>query len=658
MLTSNWQDATRLLLPVCLLIALFASLSAFRILGPVAGIKSGYVFLGLLFAIVIYQYSQSDEKKVVQTNYAVQNSELGKVVFGGVLFSIAAVAQANAFPSIEVLTVRTASLLFVLPVGYALLAIQIRQRASTGWIIGQTVALFALDPVTKYLSNYFYFGRGDIPKHVYYTDLVTSTGTWQSLPETTLYQYFPGLQTLLGSVSFFTGFSSYDSLVITGIITYLVVLCSAYLLARLFFSDRILPLCILFSTTVLGPIHRYSVYFYPQAVAVALALIVILIAYRYSVLEKASYGVHTVLTLPIIIALWFTHHFTVVLFAPILIGLIIFPVLANHVFGFEGAVRPQLLPLSAWVGGSVVYWSLGNLFFDTLIYALTRVASFTQLTSDARGGDPVKALGRSLPEPSVTEAVISLFSASGLYNILLVCTLSLGLLLLFRNASLYRRAAGIVIIGVFGSVFMIRVPVDIHGMVRMQLPLSVFVAFIIGASLYWLVSIPNTSLKRIAPGIIAFVLLATAGPAVAADDLYNLHSGPDLWEKRSLPETQKEFNAAEMESFQQSATYIKDQEITVNTDWNSAIGLNRYGTDSGSFVVEDDRIRAESDLLLYRQRWTTHSVRYVPAQIDFRTLLVSGDWMRATIRSENKVYTTGEIGMLADRENATSLGRY
>jgi len=235
--------------------------------------------------------------------------------------------------------------------------------------------------------------------------------------------------------------------------------------------------------------------------------------------------------------------------------------------------------------------------------------------------------------------------------------LSLGVLILFRNANLYRRAAGIVTVGVVGSIFMIRIPLDIHGIQRMQLPLSVFVAFIIGASLYWLVSVPNSSLKRIAPGIIALAVLATAGPAVAADDLYGLHSGPDLWEKRSLPETQKEFSAAEMKSFQQSSTYIEEQEVSVGTDWNSAIGLSRYGADSESFVIAEDRIRTDQDLLLYRKRWTTHSVRYVPAQIDFRTVLISDGWMRNSVRSENKVYTTGEIGMLADRENATYLDR-
>jgi len=517
MLTATWKDVTRLLLPISLIVALLASLSAVQLLGPVAGIKSGYVFLGLLFAIVIYHYSRPEKREVGRSSYTVHCSELGKIVFGCVLLSIAAVAQADTVLSFSPSTVRTVGLLFVLPIGYTLLAVQIRQRAETGWLISQIVALFALDPITKYLSTEFYFGRGDIPKHVYYTDLITSSGTWQSLPETTMYRYFPGHQTLLGSVSLFTGFPSYDSLVITGIITYLIVICSAYLLGRLFFPDRVLPLCIMFGVTALSPVHRYSVYFYPQAAAVALVLIVIIIAYRYNVLESTSYHVHIALTLPIVAALWFTHHFTVVLFAPILVGLIVSPVLANRTFGFNGAVRPQLLPLSAWVGGSIAYWSIGSVFIGTLIYALTRVASFMQVTSDTSGGDPVKTLGRSIPEPSITEAVISLFSVGGLYNILLVCMLSLGVLILFRNANLYRRAAGIVTVGVVGSIFMIRIPLDIHGIQRMQLPLSVFVAFIIGASLYWLVSVPNSSLKRIAPGIIALAVLATAGPAVAAD---------------------------------------------------------------------------------------------------------------------------------------------
>jgi hypothetical protein len=149
--------------------------------------------------------------------------------------------------------------------------------------------------------------------------------------------------------------------------------------------------------------------------------------------------------------------------------------------------------------------------------------------------------------------------------------------------------------------------------------------------------------------LFVFVLLLTAGPAVAADDLYALQSGPDLWERHTVPDVQREFSDAEMESLQLSAGFIQQNDVSVGTDFHTLIGLSRYGTESSSFVVEDDTIRYDEDLLMYRQRWTEHSVRLTPERRSFITLVVPESWLNGYVASQNKVYTTGEVGMISDR---------
>ncbi|MDS0284659.1 hypothetical protein [Haloarcula onubensis] len=652
---TNWTRITDLFFPALLAAALFASAVAFRVLGPVAGIKSWYVLIGLLFAVTVYGYTQTTTDRSFARGAGWADANLCEGVLGLVLVSVAAVAGARVSGVVDPSLVRTGVVVLALPVGYLLLALQMHAETDTTWLLTQIVALFVLDPVTKYLSTSFYFGRGDIAKHVYFSELVAESGSWRAIPETTLYSHFPGLQTLVGSVSVLTGLPPYDTLVITGIVTYVAVVCVSYLLAELLFRDRQFPVYVALSLTVLAPIHRYSVYFFPQSLAVALGLVLLLAGVRYRTVTAAPYRRHALLTLPIVVALWFTHHFTVVLFVPIIVGLLAGPPLLDRLFGRPATVRPWALPLAAWAGGSLTYWVATGVFLPSLVEALGEVFGIAQVGSDSTGGAKIVALGTAVPEPSVLEALRSLFSAGGFYNSMLICLFSLGALLIFRDVDRYLRAGSVVAVGLLGAGLMIRTPLDVHGLVRTQLPLSLFAAFVIAAALTRLFPIPDGSVRRAAPAVLAVVLLATAGPAVAADDLYGLHSGPDLWETRTVPETQKEFTATEMASFRQSTTFSERYGGSVGTDWNSQLGRTRYGADSTSVDASDGRIRTEQDLLLYRQRWSDHSVRLVPERLSFVTLLITDEWRGDMVRTENKVYTTGEVGMLADEANSTRL---
>lgn len=636
--------------PVLLSVALVASGIAFSVLGPVAGVKSGYVFIGLVLAYAMYKHTTYSER---MSQFA-EFPYFGEFVLIIAGISVAAVAGAGWF-GVDPSAVRLQVLLIGLPLGYVLLAHQIHRGNSKRWLLVQIIALFAVDPVTKYLSTNFYFGRGDTPKHVYFTDLVVSSGSWQSIPETTLYSSFPGLQTLLASTSLLTGVSSYDSFVITGIATYLVVISLAYLLAELVFSDPLYPIYVALGVSLLGPIHRYAVYFYPQALAVPLGLMVVVAATRYNSVVSSRYLAHILLSAPVVVALWFTHHFTVVLFSPLIVALILGPYVVTHLFGFVDVPRPQTLPLVSWVAGSVIYWVVRDTFLPTLIGALSRVIGLAQLANDTSTGSAIFSLGATLPDPSIQAAFLSLFSVGGLYNIMLVCFFALGVAAIVHHVEQYRTAAVFVLIGIFGAALMIRLPLVIAGLSRMQLPLSVFVAFVIGGALYRLFPGPTSPLKKTLLNVFLVVLLATASAGVVADDQYALHSGPDLWESRTLPETQKEFSPAEMQSFHQSAEFSAQQDSSIGTDWHSALGLRRYGHDSDSFDVDDDRITTNRDMLLYRQRWPDHTIRLLPNRNVFNNLVMSEQWLNRLVANENKVHTTGETGLLVDNPNSEYL---
>jgi hypothetical protein len=645
---THWQRFAPYLLPTSLLLALVVSLLTYLTLGPVLGVKSGYVFIGLAVALIAYGFSIKEiTKGKSPPTFEPHSRSLRTAVYFSVLFSVIVVAGVTLLPNVSASIARTFVLLLVLPVSYALVLIQMYTKPSPKHILPQILVLFSLDLVTKFQSTDFYFGRGDIPKHVHYTDLVASSGTWRMIPETSFYHFFPGFQTLLGSVSLLTGLSPYDSLVITGICTYLVVVLAVYLLAQVLFDADLIPMCIALAVTMLGPIHRYSVYFYPQALAVALVSIVILAAFKYSSVGPRPYLGGLVLSSPIVVALWFTHHLTIVFFAPIILVLIVSPAVLNRILEAERVVRPQVVPLASLVVGSVIYWLYQDVFYSSLIRAFVEETTGASTAGSADAGSRIVSLGGQVPEHTVADAFISLFSPGGIYNITLVAALAFSTVVLLGRSSRYRRAGGLIIMGLLGSVFMIRLPIDIHGSARLQLPLSLFTAFVLGVGLRQILQ--HSQIKRVLPGLFVFVLLLTAGPAVAADDLYALQSGPDLWERHTVPDVQREFSDAEMESLQLSAGFIQQNDVSVGTDFHTLIGLSRYGTESSSFVVEDDTIRYDEDLLMYRQRWTEHSVRLTPERRSFITLVVPESWLNGYVASQNKVYTTGEVGMISDR---------
>ena len=645
----------RLFIGISLLTALLASLLAFEVLGPVVGIKSGYVFFGIVLAAGIYYGTDTLSPHSLFSGVQQRSPRLWpKLVLTVIALSIAVVAGARDTALLAPSTARVGVLLLALPIGYALLVVEIHQQVSPKWLLVQVLGLFALSPVTKYLATDFYFGKGDSPKHVYYVDLITSNGTWLAIPEESFYHYFPGLQTLLGSASMLTGLSAYDSFILIGILTYVFTLCTVYLIARWISGDTTIAIFVALAASILAPIHVHSTYFFPQAFAFASVLILLFITIRSSVVGN-EYGLHALLAAPIVVSLWFTHHLTVVLFVPIILVLVTVPVLATRLFGVEEVVRPHVIPLFVWVVGSFFYWVLEGLFIEPLIWSIRSVVSGAGVVSQSASGTSIQAVGLTIPEPSVSEAILSLFSSGGIYNIGLVCVLALGVVMLLSKPAEYKRPMAFILVGLLGSVILLRTPIAAVGIKRFQLPLSVFVAFVVGIGLTRLFSVTSTSTRKFVPAVLVFVLLATASPVVAADDLYGLHAGPDLWESRTLPEQQKEFTDVEMRSLEQSARFIEQRDVTVGTDWHSDIGLGRYGVEATGFTSEDDHIETSGDLLLYRQRWPDHSLRLIPEKFSLVTFLVSEDWMRDFVQTENKVYTTGEVGMVADREDGEAL---
>lgn len=621
---------------------------AVTVLGPVAGIKSGYVLVGFLITSYVY-YSTSFGH--LSWSGSITSRTLGKSVLLVGILAVLAIPITERLAILDVSTTTTAILLVGLPVGYALLALQLRRRAHPRWLLAQILALYAVSPIVKYQATHFYTGRGDTPTHVHWVDQIVASGTWQIIPQSNFYHYFPGLQTLLGSTRLLAGFSSYDAYIFVGTITYVVVICVGYLLATELFEEKIVGCFVALGLSLLVPVITASTYFYPQSLATAMVFILLLLVLESATQSSRSVP-YTALSFMLVGMLWFTHHLTVVLFIPIALALLMLPTISNRVKSrfaepIEKSKRPQALPLVVWIAGSLLYWGHRNVFIGPLFRSIREILPGTAIAG--QGGVSVRALGTAIPDSSAEIAALSLVSPGGIYNIALVGIAALGIVTIVGSLHSYAKGDSFLVVGAIGTILLLPTPLVAVGLRRFQLPLSMFVAFVVGIGLARLLLTTDSSPSKIVPAFVVFLLLATAAPVVSADHQYALHAGPDLWENQPLPEHQKEFNEQEMQSLERVSAFIDRQRVTVGTDWYSQIGLQRFGIEGDGMTIRDDQIRSDSNLLVYRQRWPDHSLRLIPERLNQETAIVSEDWLDDLARSENKVYTTNELGILAAR---------
>lgn len=632
--------------------ALLLMLAVYLVLGPVSAVKGGYVLIGLGIAGAVHQlhvgsvldtasgWSESSERAT-----ASHWSDYGKIVF---ILLVLGVVGADQLGS------RTFLILIVLPVCYLMLGIQLWQRAAVPWLLLQSIGLFLTSSVTQYLTNGFFFSRGDTLSHVRWTELVVVAGTPEAIPSESFYSSFPGLHTFLASISVLTDLPPYDVYMLAGIITYGIIILVVYCLGRYFFDPRS-GLYVAVAMTLLTPVIIHSAYFFPQSLFFGLLYILLFISFR----TNSSLGVQhvwfTLISLLLVSVLVFIHHLSVVLLIPIVGALVVIPPLANRLlkpFQFD-VVAPWSLPFVALIFASFAYWVLGDTFLMTFIDVSQDILRDTLIASDTTAPRQYIVLGETLPELTFQTAFFSLFSPDGIYNAVLIALLALGMVTILYRIEFYRHAIGLIFLGSVGSLLVLRTPLALRGINRMRLPVSIFVAVIVGIGLYRLFSLSEGRDLRIVPVLLVFVLVATSAHAAAGIDVYNLHSGPDLWEKQSMPDSQTEFTDQEHHSLEEITQFIERQDPDVTTDWITNNGIVRRfgGNSSGALRVNEDSLETERGFLLYRDRWSSHSQTVFLKNTTY-TFAVSERWLTRTDRHEHKIYTTGETSLVADHHRS------
>lgn len=605
--------------------------------GILTAIKGGYVLIGLLLSLLLFALSHSNQTPSVSGS--TRPRYLKGVIIPLVLW----------FPLIKLTGNRVIVLLGLFPIIYALISVHILHGAAPKYVLTEIVGVFFIALAAKYVDTYRFFGNGDLFGHTADVQRLVATGSTSVINDP--YQFYPGLHIIAGSLKLVGGTVTYDAVVLTGIIAATSAIVVSYHFGRVISGSPKFGLLVALGMTVSYQFQFFGLYVFPQSLAVVLGFLAIYLALKPDFGgEYAGFGLANIIVMA---AMAFTHHFTFILFAPIVVVLIFLRFISEsqhrtRIFGEKDLVGPRLIPL--FTGGmiAVTYWLYNEHgFFGQLLFATSElILNRSIIVNGSSGPTTTFPLGVELIQQSVQEALVSIATPNGIYFTMLLAVFSLGISESLRLTKMYYRLAGFVLMGIVGSFLILKTPIAFS--IRLGHPFTLFFSVVLAVGLLRLFSAGRG--EGIFP-LITLLALGTTAPIVAGGDLYGLHQGPDFYGSNKLPDPQRDFSKLEYESMQSTAKFIKSNNRPATSMWMSSIGFELLDASvSGGAQIVDCSIKTPRDALFYRTKWTEHQVYFNGAR---NRMIISNESFERMVVTENKIHTTGRTGMLFDGERSS-----
>jgi len=606
--------------------SIIAVIVAHQALSSIVAIKSTYAIVGILVAVVIY-YSSTRENKYP---FTADSAHLGKLT---------AILIILIVPLSLITGSRLVSIL-IIPVAYVLLWMQIGS-ASPNSILTQLTGLYLSTPITKIVLSGLYFTNGDIFEHIRYTNILLETGGIARIPR---YDSYPIYHILNGTMSHIANISTYTAMVLEHFVIFSILIPVVYLISCNIYDSTQTALFTSFAVTLVYTVIRYVTVYFPQSVATVLMMFLFYLSFKS--VYKTGEDRYSLISVAFIIGITIilTHHLTVLLFIPIIAGLLVSKYVLARYYR-TGRIGPDPIPVVVVMIGAFLYWVYEQQFLGELIYYISEVLA-QKTVSEGKGWRTIVSLSRPLPELTTDVAIRSLGSAEAVYFILLIGILVLGVTEVGGQMKKNPRPLHVIFIGLLSTFVVLRTPF-LPDISRIRFPLGILFAFPVGLGIERLskASFNSQYLQRI-PVTIIFLLAITA-PITASQDLYSVHSGPDLYELRPLPEPEVEYSQTELRELEATADFVS------NHNGHSKVGsfsmaqsfLKMNGIDSYEPAVSENGFQASEGLFVYRQSWVNHRNGFFKKKVVI-TLVLSKEWINKTAETENKVYTAGETGVL------------
>jgi len=576
--------------------------STLLFLAPVIGIKASYGLIACLISVGLFRFQRGTTQTFTD----------GRATKATLIGCFASIAVAIVWPQRVLLLLGFA--VIYLFVGLEVFSDQQKSRYG----LAAVSSLFFTTGATKFLTTGFYFGNGDVIKHVKFVQALTDTGTLHSIQSST-YQSFPGLQILITTISQTTEITAYSALILTGLfLSAILIPTCVFLYSRQFFTQQV-ALTAAVVPLLLVPTKFYSVYVFPQTIGLLFILTALVL------IEGGNRTPRRTLAITVVgVGLSVFHHFTG-LVATILFALVIGVSTMPHLRSVREnktilATAFILTPLSVWA-------YRGQSFFDAIIINVTGVVmgwfgSSTAQTAFYWGRTPTTA---KTPFQSLLTPDAVYFT-----GILAISLTGIALLLNRRPDINYRRALPYALIGVLALPLMIKTPITLKSQFRFQHLAVPFFALITGLGL----ASQRRLIKPIGVplGVVLIVIVGTTGGFVGADTL--THNGTS---------EQHSFSDSEFQQIQEASEFARKSDQSISTLWVSSEMMELFGINRISRPRISEKGITSSGLLYYRTNWSDHIVK-AGTSVYLVSIHMSGNWLQETVNTTNKVYTTGKTG--------------
>lgn len=605
--------------------------------GILPAVKGLYVLLGLLLSFLLFTVSKSNQDW--EGSDSLQPQYLKALVTLLVL----------SFPIIILTGSRTVVLLGLFPIIYAFIAVQLQFDTVPQYALAGILGTFLVALAAKYIDTYRFFGNGDLFGHTASVKRMVATGSTSAIVSP--YQFYPGLHITSGSVKIVGGTTPYDALLLTGIIAATSAVILSYLFGRIISGSQSFGMLVALGMSVSYQFQFFGLYVFPQTLAVVLGFLAIYLALKSDNMSRyARFGIAGLIVMA---AMAFTHHFTFVLFAPILGVLLLVRYasktqLLTRINEGTDLVSPRAIPLVT--GGMIAlsYWIYNeHKFFSQLLFATgDLIFDRTVVASSSGGPTTTFPLGVEITEQTLQQALFSVVTPSGIYFTLLLAVFSLGIAESLRFTKQYRRLTGYLLIGIAGSLLILKTPVALS--IRLGHPFTLFFSVVLAVGLLRLLS---TKQGKMAIPVLVIVILGTTAPIVAGGDLHNLHQGPDFYGSDTSPDAQRDFSELEYDAMRSTADFVESYNRPSTSMWMSSVafGLLDASIREGAWI-DDCAIQTQSDALFYRTKWKEHQVYFNGTR---NKMIISKASFHRMVASENKIHTTGVTGILFDRRTSS-----
>lgn len=609
-----------------LLLSIF-SIFVFLYVGPILAIKSLYPLAGLLLALVVINFPYFQTRKTALRRSTIRR--LQKLVLSICILS---------FVSLMTNTIVIWIYLVFLPVGYCLVAFQaMSSRKISLPLVSQLLFLFFISSYSKLETTSFYIGYMDLIYHTGYVKSLLTTGTISAIQSN--YSGFPALHIVSGFISLITGSSPHDSIILLGIFSFSGLLV---ILFSLFRSYILNPTSAFYGTVFLSSSSLYlfySNYFFPESFAIVLFFLLLLTSLRN--LRRTlilSFLVSTTLAI--------THHFTFVLFLPILI--ILFTYDSKYIRGGVDKVSLNWVPISLAYCISIYYWGdAGRSFIHALFSFSAGVLStiWSLGVSTGSGSRKTYLFGVQPESTSIVDAALWFVSIGGVYQVLLVALCALSAVFILTSDNRSRGLYAIVPLAFIGSLLVLDTPITIKSLSRIALPFSIFLFLLIGWGFEQYTS--NQQRASIIPRLFLIYLFVSAGALVATNDVYN-HSN-------SVDPKQSSISNSQYVQLESTSLFISQHHPGNVSTFLVMRAMITEVFDTRNVVpptISNSTI--DSSSLVYYTGWSNYRLRYGGEQVYLRYVRISPSWIHQYVYSNNHIYDAGEVGITSSpNTNAT-----